>query len=75
MEEIGWAAESDRESLELTMPRESLVETLLNRGAREGIWESMNERGPPLRVAWKGTLASRIATARTRPPGGRVCRW
>jgi hypothetical protein len=27
------------------------------------------------RGAWKSALASRIATARTRPPADRVCRW
>lgn len=48
MEEIGWAAEDDREEFELTMPRERLVATLrrLRDEARRAQFARRHEREP-----------------------------
>ena len=48
MEDIGWVFETDRESVELTMPPEGLAETLqrLRRDARRAPCEERHEREP-----------------------------
>jgi hypothetical protein len=48
MEEIGWVFEADQDSIELTMPRERLAETLkrLRRDARRAPFEMRHEREP-----------------------------
>lgn len=48
MEDIGWLAETDQESVELTMPREKLSETLkrLRRDARRAPFSMRHEREP-----------------------------
>ena len=48
MEEIGWVFETDQDSIELTMPRERLAETLkrLRRDARRAPFEMRHEREP-----------------------------
>lgn len=52
MEDIGWASESDKEAVELTMPLEKLAETLkrLRRDARLAPLSPRHEREPEERV-------------------------